>query len=75
MKTHFGDVEYGEWSVCNTLPEDVELTDDWSEVTCKRCLKKKQRYLELERVNEEHIIREMGDMADFFNKYNWDGVE
>ena len=44
MKTHFTEDEYGEEGICGYWSE--ELTDDWEFVTCKICLRLKNRYEE-----------------------------
>lgn len=37
----------------------------WEDVTCKRCLKMKNRLQEDFEASERHIVRQMGEMVDF----------
>ena len=80
MKTHFGFMEeWGDYespmsgceeTLCGCTGEEVceNATDDWDCVSCKKCLRLKDRYKEEERRNEEVIVQQMGDMADFMEE-------
>lgn len=80
MKIHFGFiVDHGDYeSPCigceRTLcGYDTELpcensTADWEQVTCKKCLRLKDRYILGAKEEEKAIVEQMGDMADFFSK-------
>lgn len=48
--------------------EDADATLNWSSVTCKRCLRQRKRITEIVNNTESTIIKQMGDMADFFEK-------
>ena len=71
---NYGDYEsasYGcEEVVCGCLGESAteNATDDWDEVTCKKCLRLKDRVMAGTKVDEELICQQMGDMADFMSK-------
>ena len=80
MKIHFGFMEnYGDYespcwgcetTVCGCTGENaIENTvDDWEEVTCKKCLRLKAAVIEGIKSDEEAIVHQMGEMADFFKK-------
>lgn len=80
MKTHFGIIYNGgdyesPLLICdNTLcGYDGEIpcenaVDNWKLVTCKKCLRLRESYEYNEKENEKHIIKQMGDMTDFFKK-------
>lgn len=68
-KIHFGDEEYGEWILCNTkYVDDIEITEIWNHVTCKKCLAKKEKYKKWHEENEKEIIKQMGEMSEFVYK-------
>ena len=78
MKIHFGFLEnYGDYEspaygceevVCGCHGEmSIEnATSDWDEVTCKKCLRLKEKVIEGERRDNEKAVKQLGDMADFF---------
>jgi len=80
VKKHFGIMEdWGDYehpitgcdeTLCGYIGEEVceNATDDWDFVTCKKCLRLKERYIEGCKIDEENIIKQMGEMADFFEK-------
>lgn len=70
MKTHFDphtcEDEYADKYPCGTTPswEEYKATGDWDKVTCKLCLKSKDK-LDSERLSiEKEIVNQMGDMAE-----------
>lgn len=74
MKTHFDpytapDECPDEKAWCGTiLGDECDVTGNWKEVTCKRCLKSKDKMQKAFEHNESMIVKQMGDMADFFEK-------
>ena len=50
-------------------------TDDWSLVTCKKCLSMKSVYMDNIKQQEEIIADQMGDMAEFMCDKNWKDKE
>lgn len=80
MKTHYGFMEnYGDYespmwgcdiTACGCTGEKAieNATGDWDEVDCLNCLKVKNRVIEERKKDEEHIINDMGMMAEFFKK-------
>lgn len=76
MKTHFQPYhdEYGDIEVmpCGTkayfdIPSDT--TSNWKHVTCKRCLGQKEKIQKSFEENEKEIVRQMGDMANFYSNF------
>ena len=82
MKTHFGIlIDYGNYetplmcceeTLCGLTTEIPceNATDDWKLVTCKKCLRLKEQYIAGVKADEEAIVQQMGEMADFFKKEN-----
>lgn len=75
MKVHFEGPyfsEYTEKHICGTevseFSDDLDISNDWSKVTCKRCLKNKESINKFIKSTEEEINKQYGDMADFFSK-------
>ena len=80
MKIHFGFFEnygnyespcYGcETTVCGCTGENaIENTvNNWGKVTCKNCLKLKDAIIAGIKSDEEAIVHQMGEMADFIQK-------
>ena len=72
-KTHYypyhdDDAEFG---ACGTyLAESSNVSGFWHMVNCKRCLKRRADIENAVRIDEEHIINQMGSMAEFFAKEN-----
>lgn len=72
MVTHFDpyiDTEDGppEVAPCGTrLGEKASLDWRWKNITCKRCLKQRDRLDKSFQETEKYIIEQMGDMAEFF---------
>lgn len=50
------------------IPKNYYFSSNWDKVSCKRCLRQKNNILKSYKINEDAIVKEMGDMADFFNK-------
>jgi hypothetical protein len=60
----------GDTTVCGCESEEVleeYTTDNWKDVTCKKCLKLKDKVIANEKRDEEIIVKQMGEMADFMN--------
>jgi len=80
VKIHFGFMEnYGDYeshcygcetTICGCTGENAieNATDNWEKVTCKNCLRLKDAVIAGIKSDEEAIIKQMGDMADFFEK-------
>lgn len=78
MKIHFGLFEdYGDYeyplrgcerTLCGYEGEIPceNASDDWEEITCKKCLKLKESYIQGCKIDEEVIIHQMGEMVEFF---------
>jgi hypothetical protein len=77
VKTHFGIFDdCGDYEhpliICITtlcgyegeIPTENSV-NNWEEVTCKKCLRLKELYIEACKIDEEAIVRQMGEMADF----------
>ena len=85
MKIHFGLFEdWGDYehplrgcesTLCGCEGEIPceNASDDWREITCKKCLRLKDRYILGCKSDEEAIVHQMGEMVEFF-KYNQDVV-
>ena len=77
MKIHFGFLEnYGSYEspaygcyevVCGCQGEIATetATNNWNEVTCKKCLHLKEKVVDGERHDNEEAAKQLGDMADF----------
>lgn len=60
--------EYDELAQCGArLSEDSGLTPIWDMVTCKRCLKQKDRLNRQHEETEAIIVKQMGDWVDYYN--------
>lgn len=61
---------YGcESTICGNQGENVTenyTVEDWGCVTCKNCLKLKDKVIAAHKADEEEIIKQMGEMADYF---------
>jgi hypothetical protein len=80
MKVHFGiiidegDYEHPlstcEETLCGCTGEEpcMNAVEEWQMVTCKKCLKLKQKYELGVKIDEEAIVNQMGEMADFYVK-------
>ena len=80
MKIHFGLVyNAGDYempliccdkTLCGLTSEIPceDAVDDWSEVTCKKCLKLKDVYIKSCEEDEKIIVKQMGEMAYFFEE-------
>lgn len=78
MKIHFGIMEdCGDYehplmicdeTLCGCTGEipTENSTNDWREVDCKKCLRLKNRYEDGIKEDEKYIVKQMGDMAEFF---------
>ncbi|WP_045391854.1 hypothetical protein [Vibrio rotiferianus] len=70
-KTHFGnesDIEdaFSEKADCGTqIGEASEFSMNWSEVTCKVCLKNRSKIEADIQLREENILEHMGGMVTF----------
>ena len=63
-------LDYDSKTACGVIyPEfDADATSQWSNVTCKRCLKMKSKLQSTYEAIEKHIVDQMGGMADFMAK-------
>ena len=81
MKTHFGFFEncgdyetplyICEKTICGLDSENVNedfTTDNWKYVSCKKCLRLKDAVIKGEKLDEEAIVKQMGDMVKFFEE-------
>lgn len=81
MKIHFGffynDGDYEspiggcDETICGYDGEEVlekYTTEIWEDVSCKKCLRLQDAIISGHKAEEEAIINQMGDMADFFEK-------
>lgn len=72
MKTHFDPYSQvdecpDEKAWCGTaLGNECDLTSNWKRVTCKRCLRSKERIQREFEHTESMIVKQMGQMADFY---------
>ena len=72
MKTHydgFTDPEDETTPICGTQGYELESSDNWDWVTCKKCLKLKDRAIEQRKDIEKDIVKQMGDFVDFMESY------
>lgn len=80
MTVHFGIiVDYGDYenpciccdkTLCGYETEKAceNSTDIWADVTCKKCLKLKDKYEQSEKQDNEIACNQMGEMAKFFRE-------
>lgn len=74
MKTHFdpylSDIACdSEVAMCGTrLGEQMDSSNRWSEVDCKRCLSQRIKIDAEVARDEEIIVRQMGDFVDFIKQ-------
>jgi hypothetical protein len=79
MKIHFGFFEvYGDYehpcygaseTACGLSSETVLenfTVDNWEDVSCKLCLRLKEKITQAEKEDENVIAQQMGDMAKFW---------
>ena len=81
MKTHYYPFDFGIWDEeiergpCGVwLGENSELTHQWEKVNCKRCLNKRNKIDHQTKCEEDAIVSQMGDMADYFKKTGKDNL-
>lgn len=73
---HFGsayEIEelFFEQADCGTrIGELSEFSLQWETVTCKRCLRSREKIETALRADEENILYHMGGMVDFYNREN-----
>jgi hypothetical protein len=48
--------------------EKYDSTENWKYVTCKKCIKQKDKIMKYVKETEDRIIHDMGDMAKFFKQ-------
>lgn len=72
MKTHYRphpQDESEEQAVCGAwLGETSNLSGDWSVVDCQRCLRGKKKITASVAAEEDAIVQQMGDMANFMRE-------
>jgi len=73
MKTHYSahpQDDSEEQAVCGTwLGEASSLSGDWSRVDCRHCIKRKGKISLSVAAEEEAIVQQMGDMANFMRDH------
>lgn len=80
MRTHFASVERANesdnnnyWTdpICGTQTSgDIYMSDIWSNVDCKKCLKQRIKYEEEMKVAMEHSCDDMDGFMKFIEKTN-----
>jgi hypothetical protein len=71
MKTHYSPFlqEDEEQAVCGTwLGEASNLSGDWSRVDCRHCISRKRKIASSIAAEEQAIVQQMGDMANFMRE-------
>ena len=58
--------DYDNYSCGARVGEDITITNNWKYVTCKRCLKQKEKIDKNVEENEKEICNQMGAMAESF---------
>lgn len=53
--------------ICGTQGEELEASDNWHWVTCKRCLKLKDKVIEERKRIEVDILEQMEGFVNFMN--------
>ncbi|WAH56567.1 hypothetical protein LZ023_26675 [Pseudomonas silvicola] len=75
MKTHYcphPQDESEEQAVCGTwLGETSNLSGEWSLVDCQRCVRGKKKISASVAAEEDAIVQQMGDMANFMREQLW----
>lgn len=72
MKTHFGydssdPEDYIEQHYCGTYAgENYEVSPNLNNITCKKCIKKYDKFKQHHEEEEAYICNQMGEMAEFF---------
>lgn len=66
----FPDPEEPVIAYCGTIANELQGSDKWNEVTCKKCLGLKNKAIKERMLIEEDIVKQMGDMAAFYNREN-----
>ena len=49
--------------------DDTEVSNNWDDVTCKRCLNRKKKTIELVTSIENHILDDMAGFVEFMKTY------
>jgi len=49
--------------------DDTEVSSDWSDITCKRCLNRKKKTMKLVSSIENHILDDMAGFVEFMETY------
>jgi hypothetical protein len=73
MKTHYGLVTedyYDENTPCGLkdIGDEIPLSTDWEMISCKKCLKMKDRIIAGIKADEEVIVKQMGDFVKFVER-------
>lgn len=54
---------------CGTvIGGDYKWSRKWEEVTCQRCLKNREKLQEVYEREEAEIVKQMGEMAEFWRR-------
>ena len=77
MKTHYDGFinpqytyEEEPQAYCGTTADELQASNKWNEVTCKKCLKLKDRAIYERQLIEVDIVKQMGEMVDFNIQYD-----
>jgi hypothetical protein len=71
LKTHydgFYDAEEPPQAYCGSIADELLASDRWNEVTCKKCLRLKDKAVKERKLIEEDIVKQMGEMCDFYKE-------
>lgn len=78
MTTHYdpySETLHGDITACGTVVGDkYSASANWNHVDCRRCQKQKDRIVKTVEREEEAIIKQMGEFADFVSKQDPEGV-
>jgi hypothetical protein len=61
--------------ICGTQGVELDGSDDWDWVSCKRCLKLKDKAIEERKRIESDIIQQMGDFVEFMKSQKINEIE
>lgn len=73
MKVHYDcfiDPEEESRPSCGiTWIDNIEVSSNWDDITCKRCLNRKKKTIELVISIENHILDDMAGFVEFMRTY------
>lgn len=77
MKTHYAEIEsqsnesdnttYWTDHICNSKGDELHVDNDWSVITCKKCLKLKDKYQMYQKQAMADSVEEMGEFINFIH--------